>query len=390
MNSNAEKFQQQLLVQAQRIYNKNPITEATQKAFMAVPRHLFVKHYREFGTQDWIEVNENNLESHLATIYRDGTLLLFGGENDDIVSTISQPSFVLHMLDLLQLKPGHKVFELGTGSGWNAALMAHLVGPEGHVYSLEIIPAVAQTAKENIEHAGIKNVSVIEADAGEGYAPGAPFDRVIFTAGTYDLPHQLFHQTKDGGLLLMIIKNRGGGDVLFLLRKNGDHFESLESEICFFVQMTGKYRVTDLDPIDLKSIPEWPGLEQQAVSTRKFWWGSKSQFSMKTYPIRSFLTITEPNFKTFKTEKTEEQYFGLLDRNNNSLVIAKDDKFISFGNLAAEEKLMEDIRTWIKLGMPSAVCFNLKIYPKELSLSMNENQWVVKRSESQFLWSLSI
>ena len=68
------------------------------------------------------------------------------------------------MLDMLKFEPGHNVFELGAGSGWNAALMGHIVGPKGHVYSLEIIPELAKTASDTIETLGLKNVSIIEGD----------------------------------------------------------------------------------------------------------------------------------------------------------------------------------------------------------------------------------
>ena len=98
METSVEKYQKQLLDQAQRWYYENPITELTQKAYMATPRHLFVKRYREWAIKEWNEVNENNLESHLAKLYRDGSLILFGDEIDNPPSTISQPSFVLRML----------------------------------------------------------------------------------------------------------------------------------------------------------------------------------------------------------------------------------------------------------------------------------------------------
>ena len=397
METVVEKHQRQLLDQAQHIYYENPITEATQKAYLTTPRHLFVKRYREWEIKEWNEVNEDNLESHLAKLYGDRPLILFGDDRDNVLSTISQPSFVLRMLDMLQLNPGQKVFELGAGSGWNAALIGRLVGPEGRVYSLEIIPDVARMAAATIEQLGIKNVSIIEADGGEGYATGAPYDRAIFTAGAYDLPHHFFKQMKNGGLLLIIIKNEGGGDNLFLLRKTSDHFESLESMTCYFVQMTGKYKITDLDPITLETWSEWPELKEHEVAKRKFWWGGKGKldFAQRTLGIRSFLNITEPFFKTFKREKTgeqsyEEQYFGLWDKENLSLVIAKDDILTSYGNLIAEQRLMEDIRSWVNLGMPTAASFELKIYPLDIPLSVSENQWIVKRNESQFLWILKI
>jgi len=397
METAVEKYQKQLLDLAQHIYYENPITKNTQQAYIATPRHLFIKRYREWGITEWNEVNEDNLESHLAKLYEDRALILFGNDRDVVPSSISQPSFVLRMLDMLKLAPGHKVFELGAGSGWNAALIGHLVGPEGSVYSLEIIPAVARTAAATIEQLRIKNVRIIEGDGGEGYAKEEPYDRAIFTAGSYDLPRHFFEQVKNGGLLLIVIKNEGGGDNLFLLRKTSEYFESIESMICGFVQMTGKYRITDLDPIAIESLPEWAELKQQEISRRKFWWGGKGKFdfTQKTLGIRSFLSITEPFFQTLKTEKTgelsrEEQYFGLWDNINLSLVIAKEDMLTSYGNLTAEQRLMEDIRRWVDLGMPSAASFDLKIYPLDFPLTAEENQWIVKRNESQFLWSLKI
>ena len=393
-----EKYQKQLLEQAQFIYYENPISEATQKAYSETPRHLFVKRYREWGTKEWREVDEDNIEEHLATLYTDRPLILFGEDDEDVPSTISTPSFVLRMLDMLQFELGHTVFELGAGSGWNAALMGHLVGSQGRVYSLEIIPEVAQMAAKTIERLHIKNVSIIEADGGEGYALGAPYDRAIFTAGAYDLPHHFFEQMKDDSLLLVVIKNQGGGgDNLFLLRRRDKHFESIESMPCGFVQMKGKYQIEGLEPMNLETLPEWAELKHKEITKRPFWWGGKGKalFQLCTFGIRSFLSITEPSFRAFKTGKIserlrEELYFGLWDEKNHSLVVAKDDVLITYCNSAAEERLIQDVRQWVELGMPSAASFELKIYPLDYPLTVSNNQWIVKRSESQFLWSLNI
>lgn len=391
----AEKYQKQLLEQAKAIYYETPLSEATQSAYLATPRHQFVKRYRRWGVKEWSVVNEDNLDEHLATLYADRALVLLGDDDDDIPSTISQPSFVLRMLDLLQLKRGQKVFELGAGSGWNAALMGNLVAPEGSVYSMELIPDVARTATATLDALGIKNVHVIEADGGDAYPDGAPYDRAIFTAGAYDLPHPFFEQIKEGGLLLIVIKSEGGGDTLFLLRKEHDHFEALEGMPCGFVQMRGKYQLDRLKPIQLEELPEWPELQQKLIHTRPFWWGGKGKgdFPWRTMGVRSFLGITEPSFRAFRTEKRKEQvredrYFGLWDRDQGSLVIAKDDLLLSYGSSAAEERLTRCLEQWVKLGMPSAASFGLKIYPIEFPVAANENEWIVKRRESQFLWSL--
>jgi len=391
-----EKYQQQLLEQSQYLFYRTPISDPTVQAYLATPRHEFIKRYREWGTTEWHDVHAENVAEHIVTLYTNKPLVLYGDDDDNVPSTISQPSFVLRMLDLLQLQPGQQVFELGAGSGWNAALLGHLVGPAGRVYSLEIIPEVATMAANTIEHLDIKNVHIVAADGGEGYAAGAPYDRVIFTAGTYDLPHHFYEQMKDGGLLLVVIKNEGGGDNLFLLRKTDNHFESLESMPCGFVQLRGKYQLDSFEPTPVETLPEWTELQTKEITRLPFWWGGKGSegFMWRTLGIRSFLGITEPLFRAFKTDKVdprsqEEYSFGLWDQSQGSLVLAKDDWLIAYGTPAAKERLLQRIRQWVELGMPSAASFGLQVYPSEASVTTRQNQWIVKREESQFLWSLA-
>ena len=234
-----------------------------------------------------------------------------------------------------------------------------------------------------------------KATGGQGYAAGAPYDCAIFTAGTYDLPQYFYQQIKNAGLLLVVIKNEGGGDCLFLMQKTGDHFESIEAIPCAFVQMTGQYRIESLEPICLEQSPEWPDLNSRKLEKSPFWWGGKGNesFAWRTWGIRSFLGIVEPLFQIFKTGKVpgspfDEQYFGLWDRSRESLVISRDDTLISYGNPAARDRLMQDIGQWLRLGMPTIASFTLQIYPSGSRVQARENQWLVKRNESRFLWSL--
>jgi protein-L-isoaspartate(D-aspartate) O-methyltransferase len=392
-----EKFQRQILEQNRRIFNKTPLTQATERAFLATPRHLFVRRYREGGTTGWHQVTAENLAQHLPTLYADRPLVQSGDDDGNVLSTISQPSFVLRMLDMLRLQPGQTVFELGAGSGWNAALLGHLVGPEGRVFSLELIPELARMAAETVQTLGITNVSIVAADGGDGHAAGAPYDRMIFTAGAYDLPRAFHDQLKDGGLLLVVIKLEGGGDSLYLLQKTGNHFESVDSMACAFVQLKGKYEMEGLDPAALNTLPEWPQLQEQEVSRSRFWWSGKGpeSFAWRTMGIRFFLAISDPLFRAFKTEKsagrpTEEHCFGLWDPERRSLVLAKDDWLIAYGNASASERLLEKVRQWVDLGMPAAASFKLQVHPGNSRITAHGNQWIVQRSESQFLWSLEI
>jgi protein-L-isoaspartate(D-aspartate) O-methyltransferase len=116
-------------------------------------------------------------------------------------SSCSAPHVVRQMLELLDLEPGHRVMEIGTGTGWNAALMAEIVGPE-NVTTIEIDPAVAEQARANLAEVGCP-VQVITGDGEAGSPADGPFDRVIATAAAAELPHAWVQQTRPGGLILV-------------------------------------------------------------------------------------------------------------------------------------------------------------------------------------------
>jgi protein-L-isoaspartate(D-aspartate) O-methyltransferase len=395
-----ERYRRQALEQMRSYFNP-PVSAAVEQAYLETPRHRFITRYRKEDNSEWQEVTQHNVGEHLATLYANQPLILFDDEEGHARSSISQPSLVLFMLDLLRVEPGHRVFELGAGSGWNAAMLGRLVGSTGHVYSLEIIPEVAQRAAATIAALGIPNVSIITGDGGEGYTPGAPYDRAIFTAGTYDLPRPFYAQIKDGGVLLFVLKSDcGRGDLLVLLRKVADHFESIPPiTLCGFVQLTGKYQVDGRESIRLEAWPEWVELKTREVSRTSFWWGwwgggiGQGNFFWYTLGIRLFLSLIDPDFRVFELPPEHEgqsatHAFGLWDGSRRSLVLATEDALIAYGSLETSDQLMGHLRRWTESGMPVVGSFDLSVYPIDRSLSTSDNQWLVRRQESQFLWSL--
>jgi protein-L-isoaspartate(D-aspartate) O-methyltransferase len=390
-----KKFQSQLLATSKSKYSEDEmLSSRVIRAFEEVPRHLFVDRYRNFRSPEWISVRSDNLEENLSILYADHPLVLFGSDEDfesksgtKLVSTISQPSFVLRLIDLLQIDEGNSVFELGAASGWNAALMSRLVGVTGKVVTAEIIPELARSAQSRLHRLGYENVKVIEGDGGDGSLIDAPFDRVMFTAGAFDLPKSLYAQVKEGGILLFVLKNKGGTDNLIRLQKMGDCFESTFSMSCGFVPMTGKYHLAEMEEDQLENLLDRHKISEFPVATRNFWWGSGStqHFLWQTSSLRSFLSLWNENF--FALEGlSEERCFGW--RESGSIAVARPGKLVSYGNISASENLIAKIKSWVDLGMPTLQNLTLKVYKSDARIPSTAKSWVSKRKESSFIWSL--
>ena len=161
--------------------------------------------------------------------YDDGPLPIGKGQ------TISQPYIVAYMAQMLELGKDDRVLEVGSGCGYNAAVMSHLTD---HVYSLEIIQWLAEFAQKNLEEAGIKNVTVKHGNGYEGWPEKGPFDKIVLTAAAPSLPDSLKEQLKIGGKILAPVADTF--QKLLLLEKKGENdFEEHDLIHVRFVPMTG-------------------------------------------------------------------------------------------------------------------------------------------------------
>jgi len=164
--------------------------------------------------------------------------------------TISAPHMVCIMNEALQLEVGHKVLEVGAGSGWHASTIAELVAPKnvlrserGHVYSTEIVQALAETAQKNIRNAGFSDcVTVINADGSKGCPEKAPFDRIVVTAAAPHVPQPLLDQLKAGGVMVIPVGRVSFFQTLLRLTKGVDGRIKQENlGGVAFVPLTGEY-----------------------------------------------------------------------------------------------------------------------------------------------------
>jgi protein-L-isoaspartate(D-aspartate) O-methyltransferase len=223
---------------------------AVQAAFLAVPRHLFVP------------------ELDATTAYQDEALVIKYGEDGLPVSSSSQPAMMAIMLEQLRLKPGHRVLEIGTGTGYNAAVMAHIVGPQGAVVTVDIDADLIARAQASLAKAGYSQVRASCSDGGYGDPLDAPFDRVIVTAGAWDIPPAWLDQLGPGGRLVLPLSVRGIQLSVGLERGTdrwSDSWVATSAFRCGFVRMAGAFA----DPEPFRPLGLSPGLYVQADDGRQ-------------------------------------------------------------------------------------------------------------------------
>lgn len=183
------------------------------KAMGRLPRHLFVP------------------ESMRDRAYDDSPLPIGDGQ------TISQPYMVAWMTELLEVKEEDKILEIGTGSGYQAAILCELAA---EVLSIEKYPRLAGKAEERLRRLGYDNLSILVGDGTMGWPEEAPFDGIIVTAGAPSIPEPLPEQLADGGRLVIPV-GPSGMQMLTLVRREGGSFTTREEGSCVFVPLVGKF-----------------------------------------------------------------------------------------------------------------------------------------------------
>ena len=181
-------------------------------AMASIPRHRFVP------------------ENLRPAAYEDRPLPI--GENQ----TISQPYIVALMSELLELKPTDKVLEIGTGSGYQTAVLAHLAE---EVSSIEILPGLAERASKTLAALELRNIGFKIGDGFHGWEERAPFDAILITAAAPKIPEPLVRQLRDGGRLVMPLGDPGRTQRLVRARKSADRLAVEDFSAVLFVPLRG-------------------------------------------------------------------------------------------------------------------------------------------------------
>lgn len=205
-----------------------------EQAFRSVPRHRFLPHVA------------------LEVAYSEEAVVTRRDASGMPISSSSMPAIMAAMLEQLDVRPGHRVLEIGAGTGYNAALLAVLAGPRGRVTTVDLDEDIVQEARAHLAEAGFA-AHVVCRDGWLGIEEDAPFDRIVVTAGVWDLSPHWFEQLREGGVLVVPLWLRAGLQASVALRREEGRLRSLSLEPCGFMRLRGPHR----GPEEYVKVGEW-------------------------------------------------------------------------------------------------------------------------------------
>ena len=394
--------------------NKGAIkTSRVEEAFRSIARHLFVTDF---------PLEQIYLDQFIVTKKIKGVP----------VSTSSTPSIMAKWLELLQLESGHKVLEIGAGTGYNAALMAHIVGETGHVVTIDVDKHFYETACANLSKASVENIDVTCADGGYGYPSKGPYDRIILSVGGYDIAPAWIEQLKLGGILIMGL-NVNGFDRLVSFRRTEFGLESTYLEVVNYTKLQGDF-AGSRKPIQIGPQPELfltadegPLLNGQSIYDLLV--GDYEYLDTDVQVtgwdliggLGSWLTIHEPTFSSLAAigsmidrgivpllivsgkissysafvsslvliSKTgligltcsPESKSPFIDMSDFDSFGAKSNLFVKQygGDDALSAKVIGLIKTWEQSGRPQLGSMKIRVYPKSEKLIAQGNEFLFKK-----------
>ncbi|HZA21085.1 MAG TPA: protein-L-isoaspartate O-methyltransferase [Dehalococcoidia bacterium] len=386
---------------------------AVRQAFRAVPRHLFIAggvaymdSDSEAGPGEWVLRKVNQEE-----IYSDEPLVVKLRDGVSAVSC-SAPSVVAQMLDNLDLEPGQKVLEVGTGTGWTAALIAHIVGGTGSMCSVEIDGEYAAQAKETLQSLslprGMGNVKVIHGDGSYGYGADAPYDRAIVHSSAPWIPRAWQDQLKAGGLLLAIRESPTSQQMLALRKVEGAGGESelIGAAVgpAFFALLQGGTGIATVSPglgrdtpfgINLTNVefPDPIPLPAKEEDRETFHLLQNQDFlfylDLHPLPLQQLLYWLNPDVPEFSNPRPV-----VVDALSNEVLFGPEydstEETGIYGSAAILHRLNQAKLEWRQLGSPRLVDYRFRAVPPG-SVGTSDGTWQIPAPSEEYLdWVIEV
>ena len=367
--------------------------QPVRQAFGKVPRHLFVPRV------------------DIVTAYSDQPVFIRWDAGIPISSS-SQPRMMAIMIEQLGLEPGHRVLEIGAGTGYNAAILADIVGESGSIITVDIDQDIVDEAAGNLSKTGCDNVKCICGDGLEGFYKDQPYDRIIVTVGAFDISPHWVDQLKDGGIMVVPLWFKGFSLSVALEKRDGE-LKGLSVSPCLFIPIRGIWGRTEgsfpvgdppNDFLEMTIGLEWDDqryrrdlnqLFSQGVTLRENERSLEGQFHTQNIfsGLYLFLTVNPNVFMLYASSQNSLFRgfgYGLIDLDSMSAAVLSDrypEQVAVYGNDVAYGQLMRLLDQWDQLGHPSIQEINIRALfsaPK----SIPESHWIIAK-RSAYTWVLS-
>lgn len=387
-----------------------------EDAFRKVPRHPFLP-------------NEP-----LESVYSDIAIAVKRSETGRWTSSSSQPSMMAIMLEQLGLERGQRVLEIGAGSGYNAALIAEIVGPEGSVVTVDIQPDLIDQARRHLDETGYQRVRTVAADGAAGFMEGAPYDRIILTAASWVITPAWREQLVEGGRLVLPL-DLGMVQKSVAFERHGDELISLSLYACGFMSLQGAYaapfyenrlpefndRVTLVSqqtlPVDIESFARWlkaPGAPlPSGIHARTFdimsdlllWLRLQSNGTWAHLTVDGDLAVEQhlPVLIAWAEDGQHTEAIVYFDQHSAAALLRPSSSGLHWTNwnlpdeeqppdqpfeigvlpLGPNPQIARDIVTriqkWADQGRPSTNQIRLRAVPAEKTVQVTENEYLIDR-----------
>ena len=366
-------------------------TAGVERALRAVGRHWFVERFWAGGREYDCDVEGGDgWEEALGVVYSDEALITRRDDDGQPTSSASQPSVVAMMLEALDLEPGMRVLEIGAGTGYNAALMAEMVGDAGLVTTIDIDADVVAQTRRLLARAGYGGIRVIEGDGALGDAESGPFDRIVATVGCSDVSWAWVDQLRPDGLLLLPL-DYGGSHPLVKLRVaepgrlagcivGWTGFMRIQGDMAQAAPWPSRFPDFGGRPPD-ELRPLFPALrgalakEPADVDRRTEWWRVPGAW----YDFFFLLSLVD------RRAYRGPEGLGLVDAAGASAAMVRPEGVCVWGRSALYERLEAGCLQWEGLGMPELGLWGMEFVPRGAGLTESkgrEEVFVVERGRS--------
>lgn len=346
-----------------------------ETAFRKVPRHLFLS------------------KVELQEAYSDGSVITktIGIEP---ISSSTAPSLMASMLEILDLKKGMKVLEIGAGTGYNAALLAELTGDQQKVWSCDIDSETVEEARENLRGAGYEYITIKCTDGAKGSPEHSPYDRIIVTASVRNILKPLIEQLAEGGIVVIPIWINGTQITPALQKQKDGTLVGLSTTLGGFMELRSKTSKEVLRGLSGK-IPE-KGL---LISSEypKLFDGERLElllsgpYETRPLPIEDILPPRASNFFPFlalKEKKSVELFLenetdkfgfgdsaaGIVDlENNTACLISRDNRVLIYGSISVYENILLRVEEWVSLKKPGVDRLQVFVYTQNQIPHLGKN-----------------